>query len=244
MASRAYEYGKLFEPQTGLKLVERKARRALSYCLHKLRIDEIPLPIPIDQWIETAFGIRFGVADLSHLGPRVLGASFLRDREILVSDAALANEGRFHFTCAHELAHFVLHEKVRDQFEDYDEPETVLDDKLEREADRFAAAFLMPVNLLEREIVLFAKELGAEPRWCLTELMTPTDQSESLWKNVFVPALMRRFGVSKTAALIRCYGLRLKGPDQRTLLPMRFFYEMLPTPPAVVQATTPARKQS
>jgi len=230
MPRRAYEYGKVFEPQNGLKLVERKARRALSYCVHRLRLPDIPLPIPVDQWIETAFGLQFGVADLSYLGPRVLGASFLRDGEILVSDRSLANEGRFRFTCAHELAHHVLHAKVRDHFEDYDEPETVMDDELEREADRFAAAFLMPVHLLEQVIVMIAKDLSAEPGAYLTVLMTPAGQSESLWKDLVVPALMRRFGVSKTAVLIRCHGLRLKGPDQRTLLPTRFFYDLLPIP--------------
>ena len=116
MAGRQYEYGKLFQPSSGGMLIERKARRSLSHCLHKLGLSEVPLPVPVDRWIETAFDIRFGIADLSHIGPRVLGASFLRDREILVSEQALLNEGRYRFTCAHELAHFVLHMHVRDRF--------------------------------------------------------------------------------------------------------------------------------
>lgn len=230
MPARRYEYGKLFEPASGGKLIERKARRTLSYCLHKLGLAEAPMPIPVDRWIETAFAIRFGIADLSHIGPRVLGASFLREREILIAEAALSNEGRYRFTCAHELAHFVLHEHVRDQFSDDDDPEIVFDDAIEREADRFAAAFLMPVNLFEREVVLIAQGIGAEPHWCLTELMMPTEQSMRLWRNIFVPALSRCFGVSKTAALIRALSLQLIGDDPRTLIPTRLFYDLLPKP--------------
>ncbi|MFO0838373.1 MAG: ImmA/IrrE family metallo-endopeptidase [Phycisphaerae bacterium] len=234
MAARRYEYGKLFEPASGGKLIERKARRSLSYCIHKLGFSEVPLPIPVDRWIETAFGIRFGIADLSHIGRRVLGASFLRDREILISENALSNEGRYRFTCAHELAHFVLHEHVRDQFCDEEEPEIVFDDEIEREADRFAAAFLMPVNLFEREVVLIARDIGADPHWCLTELMLASDESIKLWQNIFVPALSRRFGVSKTAALIRAHGLQLIGDDPRTLIPTRLFYDLLPKPVSTV----------
>lgn len=235
MTARRFEYGKLFEPVSGGKLIERKARRTLSYCVHKLGLAEIPLPVPVDCWIETAFGIRFGITDLSHLGPRVLGASFLRDREILIAESALLNDGRYRFTCAHELAHFVLHEHVRDVFSDDEEPEIVFDDEIEREADRFAAAFLMPVNLFEREVLVIAKGIGSDPHWCLTELMTPSDQSLKLWQNIFVPALSRRFAVSKTATLIRAHGLELIGADPRTLIPTRLFYDLLPKPiPPVV----------
>lgn len=230
MAKWRYEYGKLFEPASGGKLIERKARRALSYCLHKLSLSEIPLPIPVDRWIETAFNIRFGIGDLSHIGPRALGASFLRHREIVIAESALLNEGRFRFTCAHELAHFVLHERIRDLFSDNEEPEIVLDDDIEREADRFAAAFLMPVNLFEREVVLTAQDIGADPHWCLTELMTPSDESTKLWQTIFVPAISRRFAVSKTATLIRAHSLQLIGPNPRTLIPSRIFYDMLPKP--------------
>lgn len=242
MPANRFEYGKLFEPVSGGKLIERKARRTLSFCLHKLGLAEIPLPVPVDRWIETAFGIRFGIVDLSHLGPRVLGASFLRDREILIAQSALQNEGRFRFTCAHELGHFILHEHVRDMFSDDEEPEVVFDDELEREADRFAASFLMPMNFFEREVLLIAKEIGADPGWCLTELMLPTEQSLRLWTNVFVPALSHRFAVSKTATLIRAHSLQLIGPDRRTLIPTRFLYDLIPKP-AVATADAPASKR-
>lgn len=230
MAARRYEYGKLFQPAGGGKIIERKARRALSFCMHKLGLTEVPLPVPVDHWIETVYDIRFGISDLSHIGPRVLGASFLRDREILISERALLNEGRYRFTCAHELAHFVLHMHVRDRFCDDEEPEIVFDDEIERQADRFAAAFLLPVNLFEHEVVHIAQGIGADPHECLTELMVPSDGSFRMWKNIFVPALSRTFGVSKTAALIRAHSLRLIGPDPRTLIPSRHFYDLLPRP--------------
>lgn len=228
MSARRYEYGKLFQPASGGKLIERKARRALSFCMHKLGLTGIPLPVPVDRWIEAAYGIRFGISDLSHIGPRVLGASFLRDREILISERALLHEGRYRFTCAHELAHFVLHMHVRDRFCDDDEPEIVFDDEIERQADRFAAAFLLPVNLFEHEVVRIAQGIGADPRECLIELLMPSDGSFRLWQNIFVPALSRTFGVSKMAVLIRAHSLQLNGPDARTLIPSRHFYDLIP----------------
>ena len=227
-----YEYGKLFEPANGLRLVEREAQRCLRYCRHRLGLDDVPVPIPVEDWIESALGIRFGVADLSHLGPNVLGATYIRDREILVSETVLSNEGRFRFTCAHELGHFRLHAKLRQAFREDAEPGSHDTDRIERQADRFAAAFLMPVPAFEREVVSICAAFDPKPGLVLSELMMPTAQSDALWKDFVLPALCRRFRVSQTAAAIRCYGLRLSGKDPRSLMPMRFFYEFLPTPAA------------
>lgn len=221
---RAFQYGKLFEPSSGLRIVERKARRCLAYCRHKLGLKKTPLPIPIEDWIERALDIRFGIEDLSHLGPQVLGAAFIKDREILISDKALQNEGRFRFTCAHELGHFVLHAKVADAFQETAEPGFASSQRIERNADRFAAAFLMPIPHLERELVRIAEDAKLDPQWCLSELMMPTQKSEDLWKVLVVPEVCRRFGVSRIAALIRARGLRLTTDLQRPLLPARFYY--------------------
>ncbi len=76
------------------------------------------MPIPAESWIEGPLGIRFGIEDLSQLGADVLGAAFLQNREMLISEALLAHEARFRFTCAHELGHFVLHGKLAVAFRD------------------------------------------------------------------------------------------------------------------------------
>ncbi|MBK8915387.1 MAG: hypothetical protein IPM64_12450 [Phycisphaerales bacterium] len=122
---------------------------------------------------------------------------------------------------------------------DDDEPEIVFDDEIERQADRFAAAFLLPANLFEREVILIARGIGADPHWCLTELMMASDQSLKMWQNIFVPALSHSFGVSKTATLIRAHSLQLAGGGRRTLIPSRLFYDLMPKPTPSV-ATPPS----
>lgn len=231
---RAFEYGKLFEPSNGLRIVERKARRCLSYCRHKLGVRHVPLPVPIEEWIETALDIRFGVEDLSHLGPDVLGAAFIRGREILVSDRVSQHDGRCRFTCAHELGHFILHAKMREVFQDRQEPGLDMSRRVERHADRFAAAVLMPIPLFERELVRTLEAAQVEPSSGLSELMTPTSESERLWFALVVPELCRRFAVSRIAAAIRCRGLRLISDNRRALMPIRFFerFMEMQKPPA------------
>jgi Zn-dependent peptidase ImmA (M78 family) len=95
--------------------------------------------------------------------------------------------------------------------------------RVERHADRFAAAVLMPIPLFERELVRALEGAQVEPSSGLSELMMPTSESERLWVALVVPELCRRFAVSRIAAVIRCRGLRLISDNRRALMPMRFF---------------------
>ncbi len=57
---------------------------------------------------------------------------------------------RKRFTVAHELAHYLLHkDQIGSEVEDTVLYRSKLSDSIEREANRFAAAMLMPVNLIE-----------------------------------------------------------------------------------------------
>ena len=78
---------------------------------------------------------------------------------------------RRRFTIAHELGHFELH---RDQsslfldkrfkvlFRSQSTPETRLNQQLEQEANAFAAALLMPEDVLRNEIANIEFDLGGE----------------------------------------------------------------------------------
>jgi Zn-dependent peptidase ImmA (M78 family) len=217
----AESFGTIFEPKPGLLRTDRAAWNCVLGCREALRIGTIPTPIPVDRWIEHPLGIRFGIMDLSHLGEEVLGAAFVRDREILISDR-ITHEGCFRFTCAHELAHLLLHRRHADVFHETLELPSLQATRLERQADRFAAAFLMPISLMERELVAVCQEEELDSDYCLTELMMPTIRSEWLWRAIFIPQIMRRFGVSKTAAIIRCRDLRLIDQPTREFMPIRF----------------------
>lgn len=214
--------GRVFEPRSGLLRSERAAWKCIEQCCKKLQLDGPPLPIPIDEWIETGMGIQFGVGDLSHLGDDVLGAAFVKDREIMISEHVLNHAGRFRFTCAHELGHVLLHQKQAAVFHDTHELPDLEATQLERQADRFAAAVLMPLELMERTILAICVEEQLDIEFCLTEMMMPTVESEWLWRAIFLPRLIRQFGVSKTAAVIRCGDMRLVTHPTRSFLPLRF----------------------
>jgi hypothetical protein len=150
-----------------------------------------------------------------------LGAAFIRDREILVADSTLSNEGRFRFTCAHELGHFLLHAKLADAFHDRELPGPDRASRLEKQADRFAAAFLMPLPLLEQELLDVCRKLVLDAEYCIGELMMPTYPAEWLWRTIFLPELTGRFAVSRAAAVLRCAQLRLDDLEGRPLVPAR-----------------------
>ena len=214
--------GRVFEPRSGLLRSENAAWKCLDRCCAKLGIGSLPIPIPIDEWIELALDIRFGVCDLSHLGEDVIGAAFVRDREILVSDRVLNHNGRFRFTCAHELGHVLLHQKHAAVFHETHELPYLEAIRLERQADQFAAAILMPMRMMERAVLDICNGERLDLEYCLTEMMMPTLESEWLWRAIFLPRLTRHFGVSRTAVIIRCIDMRLVTHPARSFLPLRF----------------------
>lgn len=211
------------KPRRSVLAVERQAATTLERCRKKMGLDEIPLPVPVESFIEVALRIRFSVMDLSHLGPGVLGGAFLKKREIVIDQSLVNQLGRYRFTCAHELGHIVLHRKHAAAFEETTAsgaataPTT---NKLEWQADRFAAAFLMPADLLIGALFEVCDLHTLNHRRCVTELMMGTPESEWLWRYRFLPHLTRQFEVSLSAMLHRFGDFRL--PDGKPfLLPSR-----------------------
>ena len=209
---------RIFEPRRGRRQIDERAWRLLERCRRKLRLDQTPLPVPIEEWIEGPLGIRFGYADLSHLGTDVLGATYIEEREILIDERVLAHEGRCRFTCAHELGHMTLHAKVRSEFHETEELGPGSSNLHERQADRFAAALLMPLPLLEREVFRVFKEHRMDKARCTIELMKTTPESEWLWRRRLLPVITRRFDVSLSAAINRCSDIQPRITEPRRLL--------------------------
>ncbi|MGD0770060.1 MAG: ImmA/IrrE family metallo-endopeptidase [Tepidisphaeraceae bacterium] len=188
-------------PLTALD-VEASAQACLRQCMEKLALKDLPIPVPVEQWIEGPLAIRFGVSDLLHLGKDVLGAAFISKGEILISETLLSNEGRYRFTCAHELGHFILHGHLNQAFRDTDvEPGTRGD--VEHEADRFGAAFLMPATLVMQEFFNICAERRIDPGRLMVALMESATESLTVWKRIILPAVTRKFGVSLSAAVFR-----------------------------------------
>jgi hypothetical protein len=200
-------------------MIESRALACLERCRRKLGLEEIPLPVPVEDWIEGPLGIRFGISDLSHLGSGVLGAAFVKEREILIDERVTEHEGRCRFTCAHELGHLTLHAKARDVFHETAAEGPGSPGKLEREADRFAAAFLVPLPLLEREVARLFDEHGMDRARCTLQLMQATPESEWLWRKKVLPLITRRFEVSLSTAVYRCCEIQPRISNAGPLLP-------------------------
>lgn len=202
-----------------MRRVERAAFTQLTRCARLRGLKELPLPIPVEEWVEAPLGIRLGVADLRHLGEQVLGAAFVQNNEILVSQSLADDNARFRFTVAHELGHLCLHRKIAPVFHELADDAPFVERRVEREADRFAASFLMPIELLCREFAACADREGIAAGALIHELHTGEVSAVRLFRSRFVPQLARRFGMSASATLIRFADVQL--PTGEAVLPQR-----------------------
>ncbi len=223
----AAQPAKLLEPRRGGRQTDQRAWSTLERCRTRLGLEGLPLPIPVEEWIEGPLGIQFGFSDLSHLGDGVLGAAFVDSPQILIDEKALEHEGRCRFTCAHELGHLVMHKRIRARFHGTTAGVTFSTNKYERQADRFAAAFLMPLPQLERAIVRSFDDRRLERVPCTHELKQVTAESEWLWRYRVLPAITRTFNVSLSAAVFRCTEIQLRITNPQPLMPRRLVQRLL-----------------
>lgn len=206
----ALRLGKLFDLPPPARSIERRAWECLQLCRERLGLDRIKVPVPVEQCIETGLRIGFGIGDLSCLGDGILGAAYIKDREIVIDQRTLKNEGRYRFTCAHELGHMILHARRKVVFRDGETNVLSRAPLVERQADQFAASFLMPVAMFEEALLQICDDHKLDYTETLPELAVETKESEDLWVECFLPEITNRFAVSLPAALIRCGELRIK----------------------------------
>lgn len=203
---------------------EDKALAYLKLACERSQLASPPLPIPVEEWIELVFGYEYGVEDFRVLyGVDAVGGCWHPQAKRggvgrIAVDVRTTDPGFRRFTCAHELGHMLLHGRVRKEFIDQYVMEERGGDPHERQANQFAAGFLMPVPLLLPELldILDQCPLGRVHGMHLAHSETP--QSELLWREVLVPALLAAFGVSLTAMLRRLTELHLT--NRQPLMPL------------------------
>jgi len=206
----------ILEPSPKVRRVEETARACIDTCLEGLELDGVPLPIPVERWIERPLGIDYGIADLSEYGPDVLGATFIDRNEILVSETLVSTPSRLRFTAAHELGHFRLHASKHRHFRETASQGPGSPIQIERQADRFAAAFLMPSDAVMPQVIRALDYFALDLDVCTVMLSEDCDEADWLWRHRVLPRLTAAFDVSLAAMTHRLTELRL--PDGRPLL--------------------------
>ncbi len=138
------------------------------------------LPVPVEKIVSNTFGLLIReVEDMTEApglseerSTNVSGLLLTGPGEIWVNAAEARQwEGRKRFTICHELGHYVIHQDSleptvfcrRIEVVDEAEPGPVVDPRaeLEREADAFAAALLMPAALVSARRVALDDDLAA-----------------------------------------------------------------------------------
>jgi len=129
--------------------IEASARQLLSD-FSEFSGSSVSAPIPVESVAEHFLGYEIEISDEGlFTDPDYLGGIIFASNVIQVNASVESNEGRYNFTIAHEIGHHVLHRQIYLEAS-ADNASNILcrdtNDKplIEQQADRFAAALLMP----------------------------------------------------------------------------------------------------
>ena len=153
------------------------------------------LPVPVESIAEHFLKYDIEITDQGLFDdPSFLGGISFETNTIFVNSSIEDHEGRYTFTIAHEIGHHVLHKDLYDELVADRSQILCREEKqkplIERQADRFAAALMMPRHTLYDEVKKFSpkipKTLGEGLR--LANYL----KNESGFDNVSISALMNR----------------------------------------------------
>lgn len=154
--------------------------------LNRLNIKTLPVPV---EEVANSYQIKISRAPNNDFS----GMLIRKDGLALIGVNSDESSVRQRFTLAHELGHFFLHQK-QDAFIDYrDNKKDVMRTPRERQANMFAAAILMPRQLLLKDFKFAAQEGFDEE-----------DEVSSL-----IHDLAKKYDVSEDAMRFRLMNLKL-----------------------------------
>jgi Zn-dependent protease with chaperone function len=210
-----------------MRKVENAAWRMVLECMAKEGRESVCLPIPVERWTEGSLGFKLEIADLSEFDRgsiHVLGATDFATRTIRISQRIVEQENRFRFTLAHELGHFKLHSFLSGKFRATTDGD-YLAEKFEREADRFAAALLMPANSFRQEFPRYCGLHGQIAAELLDAVSSESTSETATFLDQIIPKLSKRFGVAATTAIGRFRDLQIDG--LRPMIPYRVITKLI-----------------
>lgn len=152
-------------PYLTLKEIERSADELLAQ--YSAAHGALGGAIDVDFVIERMLGLELAVMDLKGLlgNPDVLGATVVDQERVYVDQSLEKNPGRFSFTLAHEVGHWVLHRphlathpegSALFDLSEFVEPQPATapgrKPRVEWQADQFADCLLMPGKLVRAAV--------------------------------------------------------------------------------------------
>ena len=170
---------------------------AADHLLHQYRdfAGSFSLPVPVESIAEHFLGYNLEITDEGLFAdPSFLGGISFETNTIFVNASIEGHEGRYTFTIAHEIGHHVLHRDLYDELVADRSQILCREEKqkplIERQADRFAAALIMPRYILSDEVQRFSQKM---PRTLGEALRLANHlKNESGFDNVSISALVNR----------------------------------------------------
>ncbi len=205
------------QPDQRLRQAEIESAKTLNWCRERLGLASIPIPVPIEAWVEQVMGLRLSVEVVSEIVPDAEGLGNPLTGEITIAPFVAEDDRRFRFVCAHELGHILLHADSPRVFMTGSHAATAIHDVQERQADHFAACLLMPeIELLDAIIeILRMQRLELEPT--IERLIAGDRQVEPLWERALIPGLAERMLAPADQVIGRL--VRLHFRNSRSFMP-------------------------
>jgi Zn-dependent peptidase ImmA (M78 family) len=128
---------------------------------------EITRPVPVEVIAEHFLGYELVVSDEGVFADRDCLGGIVFEDELITINSSIENDlGRYSFTVAHEIGHHVLHKEFYFNHLQKDEAKIICREvsnkpMIERQADRFAAALLMPSKTVAAALSSISK--GSRP---------------------------------------------------------------------------------
>ncbi|ARU60940.1 hypothetical protein CBW65_07475 [Tumebacillus avium] len=166
-----------------LDLVEKRAYKLLE----ELKINQLPIPV---EKIAKKLGIEIHEEEFEN---ELSGVLYRDQNQVVIGVNKLHHEKRKRFTIAHEIGHFILHKGNpihidKEFFVNFRDATSSQATNIEEiEANTFAAALLMPKELVKKELANIAVD-GIDPFQEETEIISE---------------LSRKFRVSHQSLCIR-----------------------------------------
>ena len=137
--------------------IEAKAQALIERYEYEMGV-RVRAPVPVETIAEHYLGYQIDITDEGLFeDPRYLGGIVFDENVIRINASVESHEGRYNFTIAHEIGHHVLHREHYLAAREAETPaimcrEVSAKPLVERQADQFASALLMPAEEVSKAI--------------------------------------------------------------------------------------------